>query len=290
MNREKFFQRGISKTDFVLEIGPYINPLFPKRDGWNVISNDVFSYDELIVKATGDDNLDKEAISRIEFVDHVGEPTKIFNSNSELDEKIDYVISSHNLEHIPNPIKFLNTCEKVLKDEGLLILALPDYRCCWDRFRSLTCSGDWLQAFYEERTKPTATQIFIQNSMHCRWNDNGILRPTMPMDTETKDLIPLETLENAYDNFVSNFNKGDSLEYIDTHCWTFTPASFSLMLLDLFFLKLTKFSIREVESRNSSEFLVKLGKNKSKEMEKNEFFRQRKQLFYRIASFYSDQI
>ena len=110
------------------------------------------------------------------------------------------------------------------------------------------------------------------------------------MDTETKDLIPLETLENAYDNFVSNFNKGDSLEYIDTHCWTFTPASFSLMLLDLFFLKLTKFSIREIESRNSSEFLVKLGKNKSKEMEKNEFFRQRKQLFYRIASFYSDQI
>ena len=290
MNRRKFFQRGISKTDFVLEIGPYVNPLFPKCEGWNVISNDVFSYDELITKAKGDDNLDDEAIARIESVDHVGEPTRIFNSSSELDEKVDYVISSHNLEHIPNPIKFLNTCEKVLKNEGLLILALPDYRCCWDRFRPLTCCGDWLQAYYEDRSKPTAKQIFVQNSMHCRWNDNGTLRPTMPLATNTKELVPLETLGNAYEQFVANFKKGASLEYVDTHCWTFTPDSFSLILLDLFFLKLTKLSIREIESRNGSEFLVKLEKSESKGMEKKEFFRQRKKLFYRIASFYSDQL
>jgi SAM-dependent methyltransferase len=290
MNRRKFFQRGISKTDFVLEIGPYVNPLFPKCEGWNVISNDVFSYDELITKAKGDDNLDDEAIARIESVDHVGEPTRIFNSSSELDEKVDYVISSHNLEHIPNPLKFLNTCEKVLKNEGLLILALPDYRCCWDRFRPLTCCGDWLQAYYEDRSKPTAKQIFVQNSMHCRWNDNGTLRPTMPLATNTKELVPLETLGNAYEQFVANFKKGASLEYVDTHCWTFTPDSFSLILLDLFFLKLTKLSIREIESRNGSEFLVKLEKSESKGMEQKEFFRQRKKLFYRIASFYSDQL
>ena len=102
MNRKSFFHSGISKTDFVLEIGPYVNPLFPKCEGWNVISNDVFSYDELITKAKGDDNLDDEAIARIESVDHVGEPTRIFNSNSELDEKVDFVFSSHNLEHIQN--------------------------------------------------------------------------------------------------------------------------------------------------------------------------------------------
>jgi hypothetical protein len=80
------------------------------------------------------------------------------------------------------------------------------------------------------------------------------------------------------------------LDYVDTHCWTFTPDSFSLILLDLFFLNLTKLSIREIESSNGSEFLVKLEKSESKGMDKEEFFRQRKQLFYHIASFHSDQL
>ena len=65
MNTKSFFHSGISKTDFVLEIGPYVNPLFPKCEGWNVISNDVFSYDELITKAKGDDNLDDDDLEKM---------------------------------------------------------------------------------------------------------------------------------------------------------------------------------------------------------------------------------
>ena len=82
MNRIKYFREGVLKSDLILEIGPYVNPLFPKCEGWNVISNDVFSYDQLLKKANSDHNLDDDAISRIEPVDYVGETTKVFNLNS----------------------------------------------------------------------------------------------------------------------------------------------------------------------------------------------------------------
>ena len=115
-------------------------------------------------------------------------------------EKLIALFLHTTLEHIPNPIKFLKTCQKLLKKNGNLILALPDYRCCWDRFRPLTSCADWIQSYHEDSDKPSAKQIFLQNSMHCRWNDNGILRATMPLGTELCDLIPLETLEKAYQN------------------------------------------------------------------------------------------
>lgn len=290
MDRIKYFREGVLKSDLIIEIGPYVNPLFPKCDGWNVISNDIFSYDELLKKAKSDDNLDDDAISRIEPVDYVGETTKVFNLNSKHDGKVDYIISSHNLEHIPNPIKFLKTCQKLLRDNGNLILALPDYRCCWDRFRPLTSCADWLQSYHEDSIKPSAKQIFVQNSMHCRWNDNEILRATMPFQTKVLELIPLETLENAYQNFILNLKKGDSLEYIDTHCWTFTSDSFQLILLDLFFLKLINFFPINVSFDKNSEFLIKLQKRTSQTLLKKDFYKQRKKLFQAIASFHSDQL
>ena len=290
MNRIKYFHEGISKRDLILEIGPYVNPLFPKRDGWNVMSNDILNYDDLLKKAQNDSNLDHLAISRIEPVDFVGETTKVFNTNQNFDGKVDCIISSHNLEHIPNPIKFLKTCQKLLKKNGNLILALPDYRCCWDRFRPLTSCADWIQSYHEDSDKPSAKQIFLQNSMHCRWNDNGILRATMPLGTELCELIPLETLEKAYQKYISNINKGDSMEYTDTHCWTFTPESFQLILLDLFFLKLINFFPINVNSGENSEFLIKLEKRTEMGLSKKKFYRKRKKLFYAIASYHSDQL
>jgi len=277
----------MNKTDLMLEIGPYVNPLFPKSDGWNIISNDVFSYDELLTKAKRDENLNQDAISRIEFVDYVGEPTSIFNEMDVLDGKVNYIISSHNLEHMPNPIEFLITTQKLLVEGGQILLALPDYRCCWDRFRPLTSCADWLQAYKEKRIKPTPQQILLQNSMHCRWDDSGVLRATMPMGTKVEDLFPLETLDDAYTQYLENFEKGDDLEYIDTHCWTFIPESFKLIMSDLRYLSVINLGIVEVIADKQAEFFVRLEKVNSASFESEDFYPMRKGILRNIAAFYS---
>ena len=78
------------------------------------------------------------------------------------------MISSHNFEHSPNPIRFLQGCGKVLKPGGVLSMALPDKRACFDYFRPHTTLGQWLEAFFAERERPTPAQVFDQDSLHSR--------------------------------------------------------------------------------------------------------------------------
>ncbi len=54
------------------------------------------------------------------------------------DDSQDFVIASHLIEHIPNPIQGLLTWQRVLKPKGRLYLAVPDKRFTFDRNRALT--------------------------------------------------------------------------------------------------------------------------------------------------------
>ena len=68
----------------------------------------------------------------------------------------------------------------------------------------------------------------------------------MPMGTNVKELVPLESLERAFEQYVVNFEKGEDLEYVDTHCWTFIPDRLHLILLDLAFINEIKLGIEEM--------------------------------------------
>jgi SAM-dependent methyltransferase len=54
------------------------------------------------------------------------------------DNRYDFVLSSHNLEHMANPIKALREWQRVMKPAGHLILVLPYYRWTFDRARTPT--------------------------------------------------------------------------------------------------------------------------------------------------------
>ncbi len=54
------------------------------------------------------------------------------------DSSQDFVIASHLIEHIPNPIQGLLAWQRVLKPNGRLFLAVPDRRFTFDRDRALT--------------------------------------------------------------------------------------------------------------------------------------------------------
>lgn len=54
------------------------------------------------------------------------------------DEKYDFLLSSHNLEHIANPLRAIKEWARVLKPGGFMLLILPDKNFTFDRKRSYT--------------------------------------------------------------------------------------------------------------------------------------------------------
>lgn len=54
------------------------------------------------------------------------------------DESLDFIIASHLLEHLPNPLGFLKECHRVLRNSGILYLAVPDKDYTFDRGRQRT--------------------------------------------------------------------------------------------------------------------------------------------------------
>jgi SAM-dependent methyltransferase len=54
------------------------------------------------------------------------------------DESLDFVIASHLHEHVPNPLGLIKECYRVLRNNGVLYLAVPDKDYTFDRDRQIT--------------------------------------------------------------------------------------------------------------------------------------------------------
>ena len=63
------------------------------------------------------------------------------------DETYDFVLSSHTLEHIANPIRALNEWKRVIKWGGVLLLCLPNKMAMFDRRRATTGLDHLIQDF-----------------------------------------------------------------------------------------------------------------------------------------------
>ena len=164
MDRLTELRRYVSTAERGIEIGPYHCPIAPRALGYNTINVDIFDARELRRRAEKDNNIPRENLARIEEVDVIGSADQL----QELieapfgREQFDY-LSSHNLEHLPDPPRFLQACCQLLAVGGHLSMAIPDKRCCYDFYRPLTDVSEWLQAYHEKRTCPTPAQVFL----HC---------------------------------------------------------------------------------------------------------------------------
>lgn len=63
------------------------------------------------------------------------------------DKSYDYVLSSHCLEHLANPLKGLSEWMRVLKEEGVLVLVVPDKEKTFDHRRPVTTLDHLIQDF-----------------------------------------------------------------------------------------------------------------------------------------------
>lgn len=244
--REKAVFNLINKAGQGLEIGPSHNPIAPKKAGYKVHILDHATADELRAKYQGH-GLNLDNIEEVDFV-WKGQPLPDLIGQTQF---YDWIIASHVIEHVPDLISFLQQCEQLLKPTGVLSLVVPDKRYCFDYFQPLSTTGMVLDAFQEKRTRPSAGQVFdhfanaASRTNAIAWSDD---------DRGADGLI--HKFEDAKQQWKSSI---ETEEYIDVHCWRFTPESFTLMLSDINRLGLVGLGIKAQFPTSGCEFYVSLG-------------------------------
>ncbi len=239
----------LNRNGLGLEIGPSHNPLAPKRLGFNVHILDHATAEELRLKYSEH----KVNIDNIEKVDFIwnGEslPDLIGKKNC-----YDWIIASHVIEHTPDFVRFMQDCEQLLKPDGVLSLVVPDKRFCFDVLGNLTSTGEILDAFEQQRVRPSPGKVF--DHLASAANRAGAIAWSALDSESTIGLV------HTFDEAINHWQLARSTsQYIDVHNWRFTPASFRLLISDLKQLQLVQSNVIIEFDTVGCEFYVSLGKS-----------------------------
>jgi hypothetical protein len=239
---------AIDRNGVGIEIGPSHSPLAPKRDGFNVQIIDHFNRAQLRQKYTPH-GLDIDLIEEVDFVWHG-------QSYLELTGKprhYDWIIASHLIEHTPDLIAFLNDCDSILNDTGVLSLVIPDKRYTFDRFRPITGLARVIDSH------------LAGNRIHSAGASAEYFMNVAARDQQLSWSAGrghhyhfIHSASYARERIEEVLGKGS---YLDIHNWVFVPHSFRLLVNDLYALGYTK--LREVafHPTEDSEFYVTLGRH-----------------------------
>lgn len=244
-NRKDFILRFVAKEKLGLEIGASYNPLAPKRNGYKVHVIDHLDKAGLIEKYR---HLAVDT-SKIEDVDYIwaGQAYKDLTPY-----KYGWIIASHVIEHVPDFIKFLNDCADILMEDGVLSLAIPDKRFCFDHFRSLTSLAQVIDKHLLQarlHTPGTLTEFYLNT---CR--NQG--RTVWGAYSANRDYSMLHSAEEAKNRFLQAV---ESTHYIDAHAHCFVPHSFRLMIQDLYELGFIRLREVDFQTIRGAEFYMTLG-------------------------------
>ena len=247
MNRNDYILGRIDKAQHGLEIGPSYSPVTPKSDGWSVETADHIDAQALRNKYMAQ-NID---VSQIEEVDHIiGDEGLALSIGGQA--RFDWIIASHVIERTPDMVRFLQDCETLLVEGGVLSLAIPDKRFCFDVFQPVSTTGSVLEAYWQQRTRHTMSAIF--DTMSGQVTRGGAL--AWPSASSATFALVHDLNASFSQALQQRYGNG----HIDTHAWRFVPASFTLVLHDLQALGLTRLGISAFANFNEFEFFVTLKK------------------------------
>ena len=198
-----------------LEIGASWRPLLPKAKGYDVRVADHLDQAGLVAKYDG-----VRPTEAIEPVDYVLTGRRLTDT---VDDRFDWIVGSHVLEHTVCLVTFLQDAATLLRPGGILSLAVPDRRYCLDRFRERTSLGRVIDVFRSApaiHSEGSVLEFFltvVTKAGSISWDSNL-----------TGSFRQRETLEEARQQAAIAAG-----EYVDVHNWVFTPNHLRLLLVDL---------------------------------------------------------
>ena len=135
-----------------------------------------------------------------------------------VDNSLDYVCSSHVLEHLPDPLGALHEWHRVLQPGGLLYLVVPDKRLMFDAPRPLTSVAHLLGDFFHARTAADSAEHIDEFVFQTDWEK---LHPEWPSE------IHAQRRTAAARDYREALKAGKP---IDIHFHTFTSDSLQTLL------------------------------------------------------------
>lgn len=221
----------VNRDGKVLEIGALHNPLFKKND-YDVYYADILSTNELKERFS---YFRPELIERIVSVDYVLKDS-YYDTFKGTDMKFDYIVSSHVLEHMPNPIDYLFDITTILNENGKVCLLLPDKEFTFDHYRENSSIADWFDV-YKRGEENNIPRLFLDAEL-CKVNENDYIKYW----NKTFSKYPnhdISTVLEKYDDFINDF---DNSNY-DGHYWVFTDRSFLGILANLIRLNILPYKV-----------------------------------------------
>jgi SAM-dependent methyltransferase len=191
----------------LLEIGVFDRPSLDglAEQGCLVDYADWLSRDELIQRARTIEGRDGSRVPDIRWV--------LSEGYGQIDVSYDAVVSHHCVEHQPDLVRHFLEVRSILREDGWYLFTVPDKRRCFDHFLPESTIVDLLEAYLLERKAPAFKSVLehrcfvsldYRNSLDTyRRRDPGLI-----------------------DQGLEALREFRAADYVDVHCWTFTPYSF----------------------------------------------------------------
>lgn len=229
-----------------LEVGPLYSPMVT-RDEADVRYVDIHLAPELRTHYATHPGIPVDDIVEVDFaMIHEGEERSLAEAVATA-APYDWIIASHVIEHVPDVVSWLADVAEILADGGLVVLAIPDRRFCFDALRPPTTVGEMLRAYLARDTRPSARAVFDHFSTAVDATAAELWRGDIPTRAAVihGNAYAWEQVQAA----------AHSRAYVDCHVWLFTPGTFvdqlrtlgELGLLDLTLADVTPTAAGELE-------------------------------------------
>jgi len=231
-----------------IEIGPLDRPILSKAEA-QVYFVDYTSLERLQEIHRTSPGISPENICKPDFIAGA-DPLSLTLKNL---GKIDYVIASHVIEHVPDMVRWFKDLAALLKDQGIVSLVVPDKRFTFDLLRPVSSAGDVLEAYWAQAQRPALGQVWDTTAMAVNISAVEAWQGAHsgPYRYSLKDAQ--DSVEHV---------KADPSHYFDCHCWVLTPKTLIEIWKCLSELDLFDFEILDFQSTkaNELEFFVSLRK------------------------------
>ncbi|ABS15444.1 class I SAM-dependent methyltransferase [Brucella anthropi] len=211
------------------------------------------SHEELKEKYKNDPLVSQMDLAPVDFVISDGD----LERGCKREAPYDVIIASHVIEHVPNLVGWLVSVRNLLCDGGVLCLAVPDKRFTFDYLRRLTTVKDVDEAQAENRMRPSLDTVCDSYR-----NVIGIGPGTLWEAKPDLNANPVGWPSHVVQEKIKAHLRG---EYVDVHCWVFTPWQFLSLIGHIVSRYDVGFDLRYFRTTqpNEEEFHVQLEKVKS---------------------------